>query len=686
MKLPLALLKKVIDVPTENLTELRHILDDLGLEVKDILEEKTGTVFNIETLANRGDHLYVTGVARELSGRFLTPVRYPQLASELPAKPVSLPIKVNTDKCMLYAAMEMQFSPPMQPRADLSAFLGEGGGNHPLVDILNYIGLEIGQPMHAFDRDKLDGQVTIELSAAPEKILALDQKEYTVPAGSLLIKDAKKTIAVAGVIGCANTMVTDSTKRVLIESAAFDPITVRKTAKAIGLSTDASYAFERGTDIEGVSSGLKRLITLTSLPSGENLAQATGYTLVGSQDKRPAAISIELSQIRKQLNLPRLDPAEVSARLNNLGFAPALDQAGKIFTMHVPTWRVWDIETKEDIIEEVARAFSLSKVKLQLPPLSYETPEPNNIESLLSRVEGSFIGNGFIEVITKAFYAQREVDIISELDNRLSANHLAIKNAVDSNYSHLKVTNIVHLANLAEQNHRKGLLSVKVFELCRVFSRAPLENTAYLHERDVLTFAASGRWNDNEWQKSESRELMMQLFKGVLESVIRSTGNLLKVDESQVGYLHPGFQASIRIGKTVAGHFGMAHPLLKERLDLRNDLFYCELDAETLSENLRVNQYTEPSDLPAVRRDITLKIPLQSQAGKVNRIIEGLKLDNLREAAVVDNFRKNEEPFRRVTFRMTFQSAERTLESSEVEFSMSQIIAALTEKTGIELA
>ncbi len=689
MKLPLNLLKKFIDLPSTDITELRHLFDDLGLEVKDVESGDSGEVFNIETLANRGDHLYVLGIARELSARLLAAVKQPALAAALPERPISLPIKRNTDLCMRYAGLEVHNVDQLQARKDLSNFLGETGGHHPLVDILNYVTLEVGQPMHAFDRDKLEGEIVIEVSTQEEKILALDQKEYIVPKGSLLIKDKKKILAVAGVIGCDSSKVTEQTKRALIESAVFDAVTIRKTAKAMKISTDASYAFERGVDYEGAISGLKRLMHLVAAvgvaSKDPSSVQVTGYTLNEGKMNLPRSINIELAQLRKQLNLARLDAVEVIARLKYLGFAVQSDADNKAFKLQVPTWREWDIFNSDDIVEEVARSFSFSKVKLDLPALVYDLPETNNIERLLECVEKSMLGAGFLEVITKGFYSQSEVGVIKELDAKLADNHLALKNAVDSNYSHLKVTNILHFANLAEFNHRKGILSVKIYELCRLFSKSPLKDSTYEFEKDVFTFALSGRWNEHEWQKPEGKEQLLSMFKGVVESVIKSVGQKLIVAESKEPLLHPGCQAAIKIGRSTIGYFGLIHPLFKQKLELKNEMFYCELDAEKLSKHIQSNQFTEPSEFPSIKRDITLKIAQGQQAQKIIDIIGAANYSNLSQIVIFDNFKKNEEDFRRVTFRLTFQSNERTLENAAVDQAMQDLLTVLNTEHNIAM-
>lgn len=272
MKLHVRMLEKLIELPecsVENAhqSQLRQMLDDLGLEVKGVeATPERGVIYTLETLANRGDHLHVVGIAREISARTLAQITMPTIASQLSDRKASVQVRRVTDKCSRYAILEMSLPTPMLLRNDVASFTEEPGKRHAIVDLLNYVQLECGQPMHAFDSEKVEGEIVIELSTKPEQIEALDGKSYTAPEGSILIKDRKKILAVAGVIGCANSMVGDQTRKVFIEAAVFDPISVRKTARAMGLSTEASYAFERGCDSEGIMHALKRLAYLAGAP------------------------------------------------------------------------------------------------------------------------------------------------------------------------------------------------------------------------------------------------------------------------------------------------------------------------------------------------------------------------------------------------------------------------------------
>lgn len=706
MKLQVRLLEKFIELPEcpveiAGRSPLRHLLDDVGLEVKntEVLPDK-GVVFTIETLANRGDHLSILGVAREISARTLAQVKVPTMAAKLSEKKAGIPVRRITEKCPRYALLEMTLPQQMPLRNDVGAFVDDPGKHHAIVDLLNYVQKECGQPMHAFDAEKIEGEVVIDLATKQEEIEALDGKAYKVPEGSILIRDRKKIIAVAGVIGCANSMVTAATKKVFIEAAVFEPSSVRITARAMGISTDASHAFERGVDPEGIPTALKRLVFLAEGSAGTihgaESAHALGYTYLESTAAEKRKVSVTLNQIRKELNMPRLEEVEIVTRLKHLGFGVDAVAVGKDkqFNLVIPSWRLWDLRNPEDIIEEVARSVSFSRVRPELPPLDYEAPPRNPMEVLYDRVKPALVGNGFFEVITKGFYSAVEVQTLESLHRGLGARHVALKNSLDASNSHMKITDVMHLTTLLGLSRKRGVRAPKVFEFCRLFEkpsepvsdepreRDPLD---YNYERDVLCFASAGRWTDVEWRKPESVEEHARLFKGMIAAVVKSLGGAFSVGKSEERILHPGMQASIKIGRNVVGFFGVVHPTIREACDCKDDVFYGELDAKLLFKFMSAVEAPAVSDLPPISRDMTLKIDPKEQAGRVLRIVHEANLESLAEATIIDDFRKQDEAFRRVTYRVTFQRADRTLKHEEVDAAVTTLLDSLKSKHGIEM-
>lgn len=707
MKLYVRMLEKLIELPecpveSAAKSPLRHLLDDIGLEVKGVeVSPQAGVIFTIESLANRGDHLYTLGAAREISARTLAQIKMPSVAGQLPERKAGVPVRRLTDKCLRYALLEMTVPSPMPLRNDVAACLEEPGKHHAIVDLLNYVQQEFGQPMHAFDADKVDGEVIVDLATQVEEIEALDGKTYKVPEGSILIRDRKKIIAVAGVIGCANSMVTESTSKVLVEAAIFDPVSVRITARAMGIGTEASHFFERGCDPEGILPALKRLVYLAGGSAGAvsvaDVAHALGLTYSEAAAPEKRKVSTTLGALRAQVNLPRLEEIEIIARLKNLGYGVEVSAVGKdkLLALTVPSWRLWDVRNADDIVEDIARSLSFSRVKVELPALEYNLPERDPIELLTARIRPALRGSGFTEVITKGFYSVAEVQLLESLEKGCTTRHIGIKNALEQSNSHMKITNVLHLTRVLAANRKRGVLSAKAFELCHVFANPaqapsgeprPREAMTYDYERDVLTLAFAGRWSEVEWRKEESLDECARLFKGAIASIVHSLGGELSVGKSDSAFLHPGMQASIKVGRSVVGFFGVVHPLIREACELKDAAFYCEFDVAALFKVIRRTETPNVSDLPPICRDMTLKVGGKEQAGRVVRLIQEANLESLSATSIVDDFKKPEEDFRRVTYRVTFQRPDRTLRHEEVDQAMAGLLELLKSKHGVEMA
>lgn len=691
MKLYLSMLRQMLDLPTTVTAEVRVHLDEAGLEVKGVETTPGGdTIFTIETLANRGDQGCALGAARELSARLLTPLRTVSIATDLPEKAVSLTVRRTTDLCTRYALLEMSAPGEMTPRAEVLIPGGASPERHPLVAVSNFVLMELGQPTHVFDRDKIEGEIVVALTTTEESIVALDGNSYRVPAGSIVIRDRNKVVAVAGVIGCQNSMVTPATKRVLIESATFDPVTIRKTARAMGLSTEASHLFERGTDTEQVVFALKRLIYLARGASGvvkdASSAHPLGLTVLPSAEREIRKLTLTYQRVRDEMNLPRLSDTEVTSRLKYLGYTIDASSSHKQVVVVVPSWRLWDVSHEQDLCEDVVRSIGLHRVKIELPMREPIMPARTAREDILSRIRTPLHGNGLHEVITKGFYTPNDIAPLEDLSEGFVASHLRISNAVDRSNALLKGTNLIHLADILEQNLRHGSISVKCYEIARVFGKDKHPHSPFEFERDVLSLAAGGRWYSEEWGREESVEERLLLFKGTIAAVARSLFVEPHFVKARNPWLHPGYQAELKIGNNRVGSFGLLHPDIKAARKYRFDHLLAEFDLHLLMKAMKQFSASAVADTPMIRRDITLAIPPKEWSSAVTQSIESLKLDYMVSAKAVDSFIKEGESMRRITYRVTFQHPERALAHEEVDGWMEQIVAHIAAQAGVSLA
>jgi len=666
MKISLALLQQFVDVPYKEIQKLRRISDEIGLEVEEVEEEMGEIFFKIETLAHRGDHLCALGIAREFSAHFLTPLHHVPVLEKWDPKPFPIDVFVETENCLRYALVHFT----LPNKIDLSKSRYLENIDLPIVSLLNYVTAELGQPMHAFDADTIEGNIRVVLSEKEEEIEALDGKSYLVPPHSILIRDSKKTVAVAGIIGCANSMVSDQTKSVLIESATFDPVSIRKSAQKMGLSTDASYIFERGSDREQVLFALKRLLAL--LPPVET---ALFYDAGKEREKR--VIALDLKNLCSYLHLPQLKKEDLEERLTLLGYTLEWTEADRCLVT-IPSWREWNVHTSEAIIEDFAKSYGLNRISLDLPALSYEIPPLSTKEEIEKRIETSLLGHGFFEVMTKSYYSHEALSLLEGLYPDVGVRHVSMKNSLEREYSFLKNTNVIHLAKLARENLKRDIVSFKVYECARLYDRTPLESP-YNYEWDAITMAVAGRWLESEWKKPETCEEKLFLLKGVLESFFASLGGQLTVKKSEHPYLHPNSQAILLFNGKPCGHFGLVHPKISEWIEI--EMLYVELS------HLQICQEKEPPQLheyPPIKRDLTFKVPTGMLADELIEKI-GSRAD-LQKMCIVDSFQKKDEDFRRVSYRLVFQSSTRTLLNEEVDQSIHDILLEMKREHGLELA
>ena len=672
MKLHLSLLKNFIDLQSRSDTEIRQLLDDLGLEVKNIDTTKGDTVFTIETLANRGDHLYALGVARELSSRILTPIKHPSL-SELTDRKPNLLIKNITPKSLRYCVLELSLPSEITISPEIRAVVGEAKDKRPaIVDILNYVQHEIGQPMHAFDKDKIDGELAVDTTTEEIEVEGLDFKKYKVPAGSIIMKDRSKILAVGGIIGCSNSMCTVETKRVLIESATFEPVQIRKTAKAMGVSTEASYFFERGGDVDLPVTALKRIVHILAASQAKgDAAQVIGFFEADHQPTEKRKIIVSIKRLRAEMNIAKLPEGEVISRLRNLGYQITYAEGLKTFECTVPSWRLWDIINENDIVEDFVRAHSLSSVKLQLPDLDSDIPEQNPYEDFRDLTDSFLINNGYNEIITKAFYSNEDLTFLESLLPEVRAETVSLKNSIESGYAHLKVTNVLHLTTLLSEQLRRGATTYRIFDYTKFFGKDQTFGNLYQHEYDVLCMMQHGRLSEGEWRKPESLEDRFFAFKGDILSVIEINGFQATVRISKHPLLHSGMQAEVLVGRDIVATFGVIHPIALEYKALKGDPLYAEFYLEKLFKDKKEKVFSLPNDLPTIKRDVTISIDKKDMAGKLIEKVKKLNIEDLIDIYIVDDFPTDLD--RKLSLRFTFQNLERTLLSGEVDELMAKI-------------
>ncbi len=667
--------------------EAAHELTMAGLEVEGLQRAGDDHVLEVNVTPDRADCLSVLGIARELSA--------------ITGKALALPAHGVTDTgksdfkielldaglCPRYAGRVVRGITVEESPGWMKERL-EKCGIRPInniVDITNYVLLEFGHPLHAFDLDTLKG-AAIRVGAAGKAgaFTTLDGVERALPEDALLIWDAERPVALAGIMGGAETEVAGGTRNVFIESAYFDPRSVRRTSRALGLKTESSYRFERGTDIVMLEHSLDRAARLMAeLAGGEVEALVEAYPV----KFRPASITVNYKNVNRVLGteIPRKEMAALLKRLD-LG----VKSRGDILEAAPPSYRA-DLAIEADIIEEVARLHGYGRIPTVVPRAEISCAGSQNRRRLMADVKEAVKKEGFHEAVNYSFMNTGYLDLlgIPAYDPRRMC--VEIKNPLRKEDSHLRTMLVPSLIENFIHNFSRGIKEIRLFEAARVFTlttnRPPSPDTL---PRESLRL---GGVMFHEAAPSLYRETAegFYLIKGAVESVL----DRLRITEysftpSEEPFLHPGKSADLRIANKKIGYAGVLSPAVKEKLDTKakQDVLLFELDLEALLQAApECLTYRPIPKFPAVERDIAIVIEEGVPAAEVTGLIKDFPSEFVSEVSVFDSYRGGGITGGRKSLgvAVTYRSPERTLTDEEVDGIHQKIVEHLVKKTGGEL-
>ncbi|HEY4710079.1 MAG TPA: phenylalanine--tRNA ligase subunit beta [Candidatus Acidoferrales bacterium] len=690
MKIVYNWLKEFVDA-TAPAAELRSRLSLAGVAVDSVEESAAGPVFDAEITANRPDCLGHFGMAREVAAIYRLSVKALQPKLKEAAIQVSDATRVEIEApelCGRYTARVLR-GVKIQPSPDWLRQRLQAIGQNPInnvVDVTNYVMFELGQPMHAFDLDKLSERRIVVRRARPgEKIRTLDGVERALTKDMCVIADASRALAIAGVMGGSESEIGFSSRNILLESAWFDPVTVRRTSKTLGLRTEASYRFERGADPE--------LAELASRRAAELIQQlGGGEVLSGVVDVYPGrtpAPSIELS--RKELlrvmgaDVPERDIEEI---LKALGFQPSRTDAHRgtpgsllaVWQCKQPSWRR-DAGRGIDLIEEVARHYGYDKFPPRLPPAKQPAHRLLHAEAE-DRLRERLVALGYQEIVAIPLVDVRR----DEIFRAEGVTPAVISNPLAEDASVMRSTGVVSMLGALEWNLNHGQRNLRLFEIGKTYELRGGEPV----ETAVLTLGATGLAREKTIHET-AREFAFADLKGDLDDLGSLAGGLRWHSGGPV-WLAGGSSARISAGNDAV--FGVAGQLgrrIADQLKLRQDIFVTELRLEPLVagvERARATQKFSPIPrFPAVERDFSLLLSDGVKFAQVVDVIRALSIAELRTIEVADLFRGGKMPAGKFSLmiRVTFQSGETTLTDARISDFSSRIVAALEAKLGASL-
>ena len=667
--------------------ELRERLTNVGLAVDAVEERDADYVLDVEVPSNRGDCLSHVGIARELAVIENAGVQSPKSqienANGKTSDFASVEIR-DPDLCPRYAARivrGVKIAPSPEWLRKRLEVLGQRPINN-VADITNYVLHELGQPLHAFDLAKLtESRIIVRCAEKDETITTLDGVERNLDKEMLVIADARRPVAVAGVMGGEDSEISNATTDVLIESAYFDPASVRRTAKLLGLHTEASHRFERGTDPEGVSQAQERCVALICEIAGGVATEDALDVYPTRKDKKIVSIRPERVEAITSLSVPTAESVRI---LKSLGFSLS-EEASARLTFTVPSWR-HDVAIEEDLIEEVARHTGYDRIGTELPPSSL-SGEYHSRERHKRALRRSLSALGFDEAINLSFIElTNDFDLIPEFGGLSEDNLVTLTNPIVEEASRMRQTLLPGLLNSIRHNINHGIRDVCLFELGRLF--VANEPGQLPREREALALAATGGAVAADRAQAD-RELDFFDLKGALEAGVTAM-NLPPLDfaSAEVIHLQPGQAAEISFNGVRVGSIGRLAETIAGQFKFRQPIFIAEVDLTTLLEIEELPVLYSPLPrFPSILRDVSLLLDRKITVAELLRAVHDQKVEHFVGAKFVGTYEGEGIPEgkRSVTLRFEYRADDRTLRDEEVDELHWPLVKALQEKFNAEV-
>lgn len=694
MRVPFEWLKEFVDLKAAP-TEVGHKLTMIGLEVEAIEQVNDDYIFEVNVTPNRPDCLSIIGIARELSAAYRVPLKFPK--HDVLSDPGELDFNVDildTPLCNRYAGRVVK-NLKIAPSPDwLKSRLDKCGlrSINNIVDITNYVLLEFGHPLHAFDLGTIKGHRirvgtpnTVKGNGANIKFETLDGIKRDVPPDSLMIWDAKRPIAIAGIMGGLETEVNDATKDIFIESAYFDPMSVRRTSKLLGLKTESSYRFERETDIKVLKKALDRAAYLM-----KEVAGGTIYGKIDLYPKRyaPVRINIKYDEINGLLGL-KLKKKEILACLDGLGLE--IKEEPDHLIISPPAFRK-DLKGKADIVEEIARMYGYDKITPELPKatigMEWQGSEIKNDQAGIKKnIREALLKLGYAEAVNYSFMGLHELDLLGIAENDNRRNLLQVKNPLRAEDSFMRSTLVPSLIKNLVHNISHGNKEIELFEMARVFINE-MPNSLPT-EKDHL---AAIYYRERNGSLYKDDILDFYKVKGSVEAIF----NDLKIHghsfvRSSEPFLHPGQSADIFLMGNKIGYLGAISPAIIDVLDIKANkpaVIALELDIDSIMPyTLQVVKYMPLPKYPFIERDTAVILAQSLEASNIINWLKAYSSELIEDIHIFDVYQGKNIPQgkKSVAFNIRYRAANRTLKDDEIDALHSAVVKYILDKTDGQL-
>ena len=671
MKISLNWLKDYVrfGIPAERLA---HALTMAGLEVKKISAVDGDTVFELEITPNRPDCLNMLGIAREtaavLNKRWKEPI---VRGLKYPSKKCTIDV-LDKKGCPRYIATlieDVQIAEaPRAIQRRLTA-LGTRLINN-VVDITNFCLIETGQPLHAFDYDKLaGGKIVVRRAKEGERIITLDEVERPLDPSILVIADAEKPVAIAGVMGGKETEVEGNTKNILLESAYFDPVLIRRASRKLGLSSDSSYRFERGVDYDTVKIGMDRAVSLI-LDCAQGRVVRRSDVAAAFRRTRPA-VPLSVERINAFLGADE-SASRYKQILKRLGFSVAM-AAGGVLKLKAPPFRA-DIRQDVDVIEEIARISGYDRLPSSLPLIQAAPIQADAKREFRRTISDLVVAQGFYEVVTYAMINPESLVRSRQAD----LEGIKVRNPLSQDQAVLRPSLLPSLLSAAAFNINRDQKNLKLFEIGKIYLP--------LGEQDVLGLVIMGQ-HGRDWRRQENSETDFYDIKGAVEHLL-SRGGLKDVqfERSDYAWFEKGQGACVSVEGSSVGMLGKVEEGVLANWDIKQkNVYFAQLDLERIWSHCALKQSYRPvCEYPAVIRDVSLAVKRDIDFQQVKEIAFRLGEEILSSVQFREEYLGEKIPSgcRGMVFSLIYQSSERTLREDEVNALHGSIVQACIFELG----
>ena len=679
-----------IDVPAD---ELGHVLTMAGLEIEshetvDLPDGEKSEVLELNVTPNRGYCLSHIGVAREVSALLNKSLKLSDPIKALATKSGAVAVEdrvsvenLEPELCPRYCALvieNVKVGPSPKWLKDRLIAIGLRPINN-IVDITNFVMMEYGQPLHAFDRDLLAGnKIVIRRAKKGEPFASLDGTELKLEPDALVIADGDRPVALAGIMGGTNSQVSEATSHVVLESACFDPATVRKGSKKYGLRSDSSYRFERGVDWNGVVSAQARAaLLIKELASGEI---CSGRIDIYPEAGKPIVVPLRVSRVNQLLG-GSFTAEQIQGLLSRLGMEIA--EPSETMQVKIPSFRP-DLSREVDLIEEIVRIDGFDKVGTVFPVAGVRPVKIAVRQKIIKKVREVLCCTGFSETVHYSFIENAHAEEFKMAFALEQDQMIVLKNPLSSENDTMRTSLIPGLLKTAALNLSKGQKPLKLFEVGSVYFSNSNENRT---EKAVLSAILLGPYELTPW-KPRGKEYDFYDLKGTLETLAEHLHLKLETSPGGKSFLMPGKSVRVHVNDIELGYLAQVDPEQKLVHEIGQNVYALELDLGALENAISSSlQFQKIAKFPETYRDISILVDRQVTSEQVAGLILKTGSPLIQKVELYDHFegKKIQADKKSLTFALSFQSAERTLSDEEVTPLFERIIKTLESELGASL-